>query len=295
MKKKIIYALGFFDGVHLGHQALLTACRELADKHGCRAGAVTFTVHPEALVSGNAPTLLNTKEDRKRMLRAYGIKAVKELPFDRDLMTTHWSDFLKQLMESGAAGFICGEDFRFGAGGSGTAEKLAAFCKSKDLPYAIVPEQLMNGERISSTRIRELLEQGELTQANRLLGHAHIFTGKVLSGRQLGRTIGTPTANLAFPAGLLVPKFGVYACKVSIGDKLYSAVTNIGTRPTVNGEGITAEAHILDFDGDLYDKKITVAFCYFLRPEQKFASLEELKAQIAADSARTRTVLKPSP
>ena len=295
MNKKIIYALGFFDGVHLGHQALLQACRELADKHGCRAGAVTFTVHPEALVTGNAPTLLNTNEDRKRMLRAYGINSVKALPFDRDLMTTHWSDFLNQLVESGAAGFVCGNDFRFGAGGSGTAETLAAFCKSKELPYAIVPDQLMDGERISSTRIRELLEQGELTQANRLLGHAHILTGKVLSGRQLGRTIGTPTANLAFPAGLLVPKFGVYACKVSIDGNIYPAVTNIGTRPTVNGEGVTAEAHILDFDEDLYGKKITVAFCRFLRPEQKFASLEELKAQIAADTARTRTVLKPSP
>lgn len=292
MNKKIIYALGFFDGVHLGHQALLQACRELADKHGCRPGAVTFTVHPEALVTGNAPTLLNTNEDRKRMLRAYGINSVKALPFDRDLMTTHWSDFLNQLVEGGAAGFVCGEDFRFGSGGIGTAKKLAAFCEKRDLPYTIVPEQVMDGERISSTRIRELLEQGELTQANRLLGHAHIFSGKVLSGKQLGRTLGTPTANLAFPAGVLIPKFGVYACKVSVGDQIYSAVTNIGTRPTVNGQGITAEAHILDFDEDVYDKKITVALCHFLRPEQRFDSLEELKAQIAADTAKARQILQ---
>lgn len=292
MNQKIIFALGFFDGVHLGHQALLTACRELADTHGCRAGAVTFTSHPDALVSGSAPTLLNTREDRRRLLRAYGVKLVKSLPFNKELMTTHWSDFLNQLVAAGAAGFVCGEDFRFGAGGEGTAEMLEEYCRQRQLPYAIVPEQSLDGGRISSTRIRELLENGQLEKANRLLGHSHIFTGKVLPGKQLGRTIGIPTANLSFPAGLLIPKFGVYACKVSIDGNIYSAVINIGTRPTVNGEGITAETHILDFDGDLYGKKITVAFCKFLRPEQKFANLDELKAQIAEDIAQTHSILQ---
>ncbi len=291
MKEKTIYALGFFDGVHLGHQALLKACRELADRHGYSAGAVTFTSHPDTLVSGTAPTLLNTSDDRKRLLTAYGMDFVAELPFDKALMTTHWSCFLNQLVAEGAAGFVCGDDFRFGAGGIGTAKKLAAYCESKGLPCAIVPEQILEGERISSTRIRKLLENGQLEQANRLLGHPHILTGKVQSGQQLGRTIEIPTANLAFPVGLLIPKFGVYACKVDIDSNSYTAVTNIGTRPTVDGEGITAEAHILDFDGDLYGKEITVAFCHFLRPEKKFISLEELKTQIVADVAKTRQLL----
>ncbi len=291
MNKKTIYAMGFFDGVHLGHQALLAECRRLAQLHGCRAGAVTFTSHPDSLVWGNTPTLLNTREDRRRLLRAYGIHSVKALPFDKELMSTHWSDFLTQLLAVGAAGFVCGDDFRFGAGGSGTAKELAAFCENKGLPYAIVPEQMMDGARISSTRIRKLLEQGQVEGANRLLGHPHILTGKVQAGKQLGRTIGIPTANLSFPDGLLIPKFGVYACKVSVDGNVYPAVTNIGTRPTVNGEGITAEVHILDFDGDLYGKKLTVAFCQFLRPEQKFASLEDLKAQITEDIAQTRTLL----
>lgn len=291
MNQKTIYALGFFDGVHLGHQALLTACRELADKHECSAGAVTFTTHPDALVSGNAPTLLNTSEDRKRLLTLYGMDFVAELPFDKELMATTWSRFLHRLVAGGAAGFVCGEDFRFGANGEGTAEKLAEYCRQRQLPYAIVPEQSLDGGRISSTRIRELLEKGELQQANRLLSHPHIFTGKVLPGKQLGRTLGFPTANLAFPAGLLIPKFGVYACKVSVEGKAYTAVTNIGTRPTVNGEGVTAEVHLLDFDGDLYGKEIAVAFCRFLRPEQKFHSLEKLKAQIADDINQTREML----
>ena len=287
-EQKTIYALGFFDGVHLGHQALLKACRELAAKHGCKAGAVTFTSHPDGLVSGSAPMLLNTTEDRKRLLNLYGMDFVAELPFDKDLMTTHWSDFLNRLVADGAAGFVCGDDFRFGAGGSGTAKKLAAFCESRGIPCAVVPEQILDEERISSTRIRALLEQGQLEQANRLLGHPHILTGRVQSGRQLGRTIGIPTANLSFPAGVIVPKFGVYACKVSVDGSAYTAVTNVGTRPTVDGEGVTAEAHLLDFAGDLYGKEITVAFCHFLRPEKKFDSLAALKSQIAEDIARIK-------
>lgn len=291
MIQQTIFALGFFDGVHLGHQALLKACRELAQQHSCQAGVVTFTAHPDALVFGKAPVLLTTTEDRKRLLQTYGVKIVRELPFDKEIMATHWSDFLTQLVEAGAKGFVCGEDFRFGAGGNGTAKKLAAFCESRNLPCAIVPEQILDGGRISSTRIRKLLEQGDLQTANRLLGHPHILSGVVVEGKQLGRTLGFPTANLPLPGGVLVPKCGVYATKVAVGENTYSAVTNVGIRPTVNGQDANVECHLLDFAGDLYGKEITVAFYDFLRPEQKFDSLEDLKAQIAADAAQVRKML----
>lgn len=294
MNKKTIYALGFFDGVHLGHQALLTACRRLADEHSCRAGAVTFSAHPDTLVFGKTPALLNTTDDRNAMLRAYGMDTVVELPFDRTLMTTHWSDFLSQLVQTGAAGFVCGDDFRFGAGGNGTAKKLAAFCEKKALPCAVVPEQILEGERISSTRIRELLEQGDLEQANHLLGHPHVLTGTVIAGQQLGRTLGFPTANLLIPEDVLVPRLGVYACKAQIDGAEYLAVTNIGTRPTVNGEGVLAEVHLLDFDGDLYGKTATVALFGFLRGEQKFHSLAELQAEIQKNTLQTRNFFKKS-
>ena len=291
MDQKTIFALGFFDGVHLGHRALLKACRDLAEKHNCRTGVVTFTAHPDALVLGKTPVLLTTTEDRKRLLQAYGAESVLELPFDNKLMSTHWSDFLAQLAQAGAEGFVCGDDFRFGAGGNGTAKKLAAFCESRDMPCTIVPEQVMDGGRISSTRIRELMEAGEVAAANRLLGHCHILSGIVTEGKQLGRKLGFPTGNLPLPAGVLIPKFGVYATKVTVDDKTYAAVTNIGTRPTVNGQGVNAESHLLDFAGDLYGKEITVAFCDFLRPEQKFDSLEQLKAQIAVDIAKASKML----
>lgn len=294
MKERTIYALGFFDGVHLGHQALLRACRALADTQGCRAGVVTFTTHPEALVNGTAPKLINTGSDRTRLLYAYGMDTVTELCFDQALMHTHWSQFLTQLLELGAAGFVCGDDFRFGAGGVGTAKKLAAFCQARELPCALIPQQILDGIRVSSTHIRTLLEQGDMETANRFLGHPHFLTGTVIKGRQLGRTLGIPTANLALPDGVICPKHGVYACRAIVDGQTYLAVTNIGTRPTVGGHHISVEAWLLDFEGDLYGKTLTLAFHSFLRPEQKFESLDQLQAEIEKNAEETRLFLENS-
>ena len=288
MKQKIIYALGFFDGVHLGHQALLKAAVELAADTGAIPGAVTFSSHPDSLVLGQSPKLLNTGEDRNALLGAFGIQSILELPFDENVKNTHWSSFLSQLVDAGAAGFVCGDDFRFGAGGLGTPKKLEAFCKKRGLPYAIVPQQTLDGVRVSSTHIRQLLEQGEMEQANRFLGHPHILTGEVVEGRKLGRTIGIPTANVELPAQLAVPKLGVYAGLAVVDGKQYRAVTNIGFRPTVGGHQVRAESWLLDFAGDLYGKRITLIFMNFLREEKKFNSLEQLKEQILQDAQRVR-------
>lgn len=291
-KERTVYALGFFDGIHLGHQALLDACRKLAQENGCKAGVVLFTSHPDTLVSGKSPALLNTIEDRRRLLCAYGMEVFLELPFDRALMTTHWSAFLSQLVQLDAAGFVCGDDFRFGAGGVGTAKKLAAFCEKRSLPYSVVPQQELDGVRVSSTHIRQLLQQGELEQVNRFLGHPHVFTGKVVTGRGLGHTIDIPTANLLLPEYLAVPKHGVYACYAVVGGEKYLAVTNIGSRPTVGGHQVRAESWLLDFDGDLYGKEMTLAFYAYLRPEKKFSNLEELREEILKNAAQTRELLE---
>ena len=293
MKQNTIYALGFFDGVHLGHQALLKVCRILADSTGSIAGVATFGNHPDALTQGSAPRLINTLSDRKRLLEGFSMDQVLELPFDEALKTMPWEAFLDMLCaQHAAAGFVCGDDFRFGHKGEGTAEKLKAFCESKKLPCVIIPEQLLDGVRISSTHIRQLLEAGDVANAHRFLGHRHILTGTVVAGRQLGRTIGIPTANLQLPEGVVCPRFGVYACHALVDGKQYPAVTNIGTRPTVGGHHVTVEPWILDFSGDLYGKKITLEFAAFLRPETKFDSLEELKAQIRLDAEKTRQLLK---
>lgn len=293
MKEKNIYALGFFDGVHVGHQALLAACRRLADSLGVKAGAVTFTTHPDTLVQGRTPALINTPADRKMLLERHHMDTVQELPFDRAMMQMPWREFFRLLtVQYGAAGLVCGEDFRFGCRGEGDSEKLRAACAEAGIPCTVVPQQKLDGQVISSTYIRTLLEEGKMAEAVRFLGHPHEMGGTVIAGKQLGRTIHVPTANLYLPDGIVCPKHGVYACKAIVDCREYLAVTNIGTRPTVNGENVTIEAHLLDFEGDLYGKYLDLYFYEFLRPEQKFASLEELKKQITLDAEMTRAILK---
>jgi riboflavin kinase/FMN adenylyltransferase len=289
MEQKTIFALGFFDGVHLGHQALLAACRQMAAEVGCKAGVVTFIGHPDALVSGVSPALINTTADRARLLRQFGMDIVIELPFDRQLMAMPYLSFFKLLINKyQAAGFVCGHDFRFGNRGEGNAEKLLAACEERGLPCTVVSEQKIDGVTVSSTYIRGLLEQGDVETAARFLGHRHILTGTVVPGRHLGRSLGTPTANLVLPQGVLIPKFGVYICRCSVDGVSYAAVTNVGTRPTVEGTNVTVEPWILDFDGDLYGRELTLEFYQFLRPERKFPSLTELRTEIQKNAAETR-------
>ena len=292
MKQKKIFALGFFDGVHLGHQALLRICCQMSADRNCLPAAVTFPLPPGAVLLGHQPNMITSITERKALLQQYGMEDVRVLSADEKTFSMEWQDFLEMLLEEGAAGFVCGDDYRFGRFGFGTAETLSNFAAAHGLPCVIVPEQTMDGEKISSTRIRTLLENGDLEGANRLLGHPHVLTGIVQHGQHLGRTIGIPTANLSLPAGVLTPAFGVYACTVKIGDRTYVAVTNIGTRPTVNGQGVTVEPWILDFSGDLYGKELTLYFHKFLRPERKFSSLDELKAQINEDAAMAYQLLK---
>lgn len=293
-QEKIIFALGFFDGIHVGHQALLTACRHMAERTGCRAGVVTFSSHPDGLVLGKAPALINTPMDRARNLLGYGITELKVLPFDEALRNMPPLDFLEKLVADGAAGFVCGADFRFGFRGQGTAGTLADFCRARGLPWSVVPAQKMDGQVVSSTYIRQLLQDGQMERAVKFLGHPHTISGVVQKGRQLGRTIGIPTANLTIPEGVVVPKFGVYACKICFDGQEHLAVTNIGTRPTVDGDGITVEPWILDFDGDLYGKWVEIHFYAYLRPERKFDSLDALRAEIQKNGEETRKLLGKS-
>ena len=290
---KTIYALGFFDGVHIGHQALLNQCRALAEKNGCLAGAVTFSSHPDALVFGAAPVLINTPADRERLL-LHWLDSVITLPFDEKMHATPWETFLDTLRwEYGAAGFVCGDDFRFGAKGAGNPGLLTQYCREHGLPCAVVPEQSLDGTRVSSSYIRTLLEAGDMERADAFLGHPHILTGTVVHGHQLGRTLGIPTANLLLPGGVAVPRFGVYACLARVDGVAYPAVTNVGTRPTVDGHGITVEPWLLDFSGDLYGKEIRLEFHKFLRPERKFDSLEALREEIRKNAQQTRAYFAP--
>lgn len=285
---KRIFALGFFDGVHLGHQALLAECCRLADAHNCETAAITFETHPQSLFLNDPPKLINSVRDRNALLLRYGIDHVYAFPVNEKIMSIEWQDFLELLLTYGGAGFVCGEDFRFGRGGEGNVRKLEEFCKARQLPCSVVSEQLLDGIRIASTHIRPLLETGKVEDANRFLGHPHILTGEVTTGRKLGRTLGIPTANLLIPEDVVQLRHGVYACKALVDGNVYLAATNVGNRPTVGGHRVTVEPWILDFDGDLYGKSLTLEFHSFLRPEKKFDSLDELKAEIQENAWQTR-------
>ena len=287
-REKRIYALGFFDGVHIGHQALLHACCEKAQELGCTTAAITFDAHPRSLFSDHAPLLITSTADRQALLRRYGMEYIHCFPVTREVMSTNWEVFLEDLVEQGAAGFICGDDFHFGHRGEGNAQTLRLFCARRNLPCVIVPEQTLKGKRVSSTLIRSLIESGEMETATKFLGHPHMLSGTVRHGQKLGRKLGVPTANLTIPDGVCVPKFGVYVCRALIDGVYYPAVANVGIRPTVSGSGVTVEPWILDFSGDLYEQTIRLDFYRFLRPEMKFESLAALQQQIQSDAQETR-------
>ncbi len=290
MTPTTIYALGFFDGVHMGHGALLRQCKALAQEKGLKAGAITFGDHPLSLVQGKSPGLISTVEDRTSLMRSlYGIEEVIVLPFDKALMTMHWQTFFKMLLSRyHAAGLVCGHDYRFGNRGEGTPQLLQQACQEAGIPCVVVPEQRLDGVTISSTYIRKLIKDGDMERTRIFLGHPHLFTGPVVPGRHIGRTIGFPTANLFFPNTMLCPKKGVYASMVTVEGQRYMAVTNVGNRPTVGGGYTTVEAWLLDFSGDLYGKKVTLEFHKYLREERKFDTLEDLRREIEKNGKETR-------
>lgn len=290
VEQKTVYALGFFDGVHLGHGALLQACVALSQSLGCRSGAVTFAEHPQKLILGKNPGLISTVADRTAMMKnAYGIEHIVVLPFDKATMSMHYMTFFRMLISKyGACGLVCGHDFRFGCRGEGTPQLLQQACQEAGIPCIVVPEQRLDGITVSSTHIRQLLKEGNMEQAARFLGHPHLYTGVVVPGKHLGSTLGFPTANLLFPNTMLCPRKGVYASIAIVEGKRYMAVTNVGNRPTVGGGYTTVEAWLLDFSGDLYGKSITLEFHKFLRPEEKFDTLEALRLEIEKNGEETR-------
>ncbi len=292
MKK--IFTLGFFDGVHLGHQALLEECCRLAREHDANACAITFQQHPQALFTQTPPRRINELEGRIHLMRQYGIGPVYAYPVTKEVMSMSWQTFLDELVGFGAIGFVCGNDFRFGNRGEGNAEKLKAYCRERNLLCSIVEDQMLDGIRVSSTHIRRLLEAGDLEEAIRFMGHPHVLAGQVVSGRKLGRTIGVPTANVQLPENVVELPHGVYACKALADGEEYLAVTNVGNRPTVDGHHVTVEAWLLDFAGDMYGKLLVLEFYKFLRPEKKFASLEELREEIQKNAMETRKFFEKS-
>lgn len=292
IKEKVI-ALGFFDGVHLGHAALLRRTVEAAAQRGVTPAVFTFDRPPKEVVTGVPCPLINSAEDRRELVRRlYGIQEVIMVPFDREMMTTPWDKFVTDILVGRyhAVHLVAGHDHHFGHKNQGSPELLLEKCAELGLGCDIIPKVEVGGITVSSTYIRRLVELGQLSRANRFLGHPHTLTGSVRHGRGIGSSRLYPTANLIIPPHVLVPSHGVYVTRATLPEGAsYAAVTNVGTRPTVNnGTDITVEACLLDFEGDLYGKTLRLEFFEHLRDEVRFDSLDALKAQIAADAEATR-------
>lgn len=299
MKERVI-ALGFFDGVHLGHGALLRRAAEEAALRGCTPAVFTFDRPPKEVVTGVPCPLINSPEDRRDLVRRlYRIQDVLMVPFDREMMTTPWDDFIVRILVGRyhAVHLVAGHDHHFGHRNQGTPELLAQKCAQLGLGCDIIPKVEVAGITVSSTYIRTLVESGQMERAAEFLGHRHCLTRTVAHGCRFGRTIGIPTVNLTPPDHVLLPERGVYVTRVFLPDGAsVPGVTNIGTRPTVSdGDAVSVETFLLDFDGDLYDKTIRVEFCRRLRPERKFASPQELKAEIQRNIQQTRDYFVENP
>ena len=286
MKDGRVVILGNFDGVHIGHQALISAGKRAADRLGCILTAWTFDTIP-----GKS---LGSKNDRERLLTEYGVDKVifSSFPAVKDVTA---EDFVKNILknELNTAVAVCGYNYSFGAGGRGTPELLTKLCSDNGIDVIVVDKVSKDGKDVSSSAIRDLISEGKAAEAIPLLGRPFFLCGKAAHGAALGRTVGIPTVNFDDLDGLCLPKHGVYATLTETEGKKYVSVTNVGVRPTVNDQrGVTAETHILNFDGDLYGKTVKVEFLSFIREENAFPSLEALSEQIKLDSKTAERIAK---
>lgn len=291
MTKQKIMALGFFDGIHVGHAALINKIKQRAEETGAEPAVLTFDVHPDNLVFKKTVPLINSAEDRENILsRCFGIDDVVVIHFNQRVMHMDWQDFIDELIdEMNLRWIVVGHDFCFGYKGLGTAEKLKAYCAERGVGCDIIPAVCRDGVVVSSTLIRQLIETGEMEKANEYLGHPHTLTDVIRTGYHLGTKMGTPTINMSFPQGVIIPRHGVYAAMAYIDGQEYMSVTNVGIRPTVSDSGnVNVESFLLDFRGNLYGHRARIDFYKFLRPERKFDDVNELAAQIKSDAQTTR-------
>ena len=295
-----VLTIGNFDGIHLGHQALLAAVVERARDLGEPAAVYTFDPHPRRVLSGGRePALVMTWEQLERELGARGVDVLVRERFTADFATQSPEAFLTEVVHAriAPAELFIGRDFHFGKGRGGSGETLGQLGPELGIRVVIIPQVRAGGRDVSSTRIRESLQAGAVEDAAISLGRPYAVWGRVVHGDHRGRTLGFPTVNLELE-NELVPAFGVYATHVrlfegdQLADRSFASVTNVGTRPTFEPGRVLCEAHLLDFEGDLYGRRLALSFVSRIRDERRFPDLDALARQIGEDAARARQLLQ---
>jgi riboflavin kinase/FMN adenylyltransferase len=288
-----VVCLGMFDGVHMGHRTLLNAALLAAKEKGLEPVVFTFKNHPMTVL-GKSPKLLMTYEERFKSIKELGISRIEAVQFDMQLASMDPYEFVKMLSEKySAKHIVAGFNYSFGRYGMGNSDSLTRFGRELGFEVQIIPPVIYEGNSVSSTRIRECLENGNIKEANEMLQSPYTLNGKVISNLHIGTRIGFPTANIAVAEEKLLPLSGVYAAVVKLcSGKRYYAVTNIGKNPTVRGSMTTVESHLLDFAEDIYDTEISVMLYNRIRDEIKFPSVKALASQISDDRGAAERYFK---
>jgi len=291
-----VVTIGTFDGVHIGHRKILDKLIKKAKKKGLKSVLLTFFPHPRMVVqSNNSIKLINTIEERIEILGKTDLDYLVIQPFDRSFSNLSAFDFVRDVIvdKLNTHTLVIGYDHRFGKNREGDFEQLKEFSHTFDFEIKEIEAQDINNTSVSSTKIRKALETGDIKTANQYLKHPFFFNGIVVKGQQLGNTIGFPTANIEISENYkLIPKNGVYVIKAIHQEKHYFGMLNIGNRPTVSGNNKTIEAHIFDFNENIYGEDLRIIFLYFLRDEQKFDSIEILKEQLKKDKVKSLELIK---
>ena len=288
-EKKYAVALGNFDGLHKGHMTVLNNALSFKAE-GLTPCALLFDIHPKNITKNAAPPMLLTAQHRDDLLKSMGIE-VKRISFE-SIMGLSAEEFVTEILikKLHAGAVCCGFNYHFGKGAKADSNTLEKLCQNYKLYCKVADSEEYKGAAVSSTRIRECILNGDIENANAMLGREFSYDFTVVSGDKRGRLIGSPTINQHFPDDFIVPKFGVYASAVIVDNKLYAGVTNVGRRPSFTCDDLRSETCILDFSGDLYGQNIKVMLIKYLRPEQIFDSLEALGNQISSDADRAAAI-----
>ena len=294
--KNAVVTSGTFDGVHLGHQQILRRLREIADRINGETVLITFWPHPRLVLFPDQHDLklLNTFEEKAELLRMFGVDHLLRIPFTRDFSQTSSEDFIKRILVEtiGTRKLVIGYDHRFGKNREGSFEHLKRNAPSYGFEVEEIPRHEVDDLVVSSTKIRSSLLAGHMENATELLGRYYDFSGRVIRGERIGRILGFPTANLEIDnPHKLIPANGAYAVRVSLGERLFGGMMNIGMRPTVGGQQITLEVHIFDFSEEIYGDTLKVEFITRIRDEISFPHIESLKSQLEIDQVSARNHL----
>ena len=294
-KGNAIVTSGTFDGVHIGHQKILNTLQDIAAATGGETVLITYWPHPRLVLNPEAHIkLLTTFDEKSRVLEGFGLDHLIKIPFTKEFARTSSLDFIRNILVNGIGThtLVIGYDHRFGHNREGNFESLKANAANYGFRVEEIPRQDVDNVGVSSTKIRKALWQGDIRTANAFLGWEYCLNGTVVPGAQRGRQIGFPTANIQINDPLkLIPADGVYAVRVILDNKLYRGMLNIGNRPTVDGAQHAIEVHILDFDGNLYDRPIRIKMVERIRPEKRFADMNELREQLVKDRQLAQKIL----